>query len=110
MTALTYPTIFSQAAILSPMYDKNIKLKIENCNNKEQLTLWHAIGLEEEDFTLPTNGQRANFLTPNRELSKLIVSENIDYYKELDGDHSWKSWNPLLSDILKYFLSDAIQD
>lgn len=50
MTALTYSTIFSQAAILSPMYDKNIKLKLENCNNKEQLTLWHAIGLRRGGF------------------------------------------------------------
>ncbi|MEJ7545523.1 alpha/beta hydrolase-fold protein, partial [Staphylococcus hominis] len=72
MTAMTYPTIFSQVALLSPMYNENIKQKFDTCMNKDQLTIWHAIGLEEEDFILPTNGKRANFLTPNRELNQLI--------------------------------------
>ena len=35
--------------------------KIDTCMNKGQLTIWHAIGLEEADFILPTNGKRANF-------------------------------------------------
>ena len=61
MTAMTYPTIFSQVALLSPMYNENIKQKFDTCMNKDQLTIWHAIGLEEEDFILPTNGKRANF-------------------------------------------------
>ena len=34
--------------------------------NKGQLTIWHAIGLEEADFILPTNGKRANFNTQPR--------------------------------------------
>ena len=70
-----------------------------------------AIGLEEEDFTLPTNGKRANFLTPNRELADLIKDYDVDYYyTEFEGGHSWKSWKPLLGDILEYFLSDVIPD
>ena len=56
--------------------------------NKGQLTIWHAIGLEEADFILPTNGKRANFLTPNRELNQLIKEDNIEYfYKEFNGGH-----------------------
>lgn len=111
MTALTYPTIFSQVAMLSPMYNQNIKQKLESCDDRKQLTLWHAIGLEEEDFTLPTNGERANFLTPNRELSEIIKGYDMDYYyTEFEGGHSWKSWKPMLGDILKYFLSDVIPD
>ena len=43
MTAMTYPTIFSQVALLSPMYNENIKQKFDTCMNKDQLTIWHAI-------------------------------------------------------------------
>ncbi|MDU1840141.1 MAG: alpha/beta hydrolase-fold protein, partial [Staphylococcus epidermidis] len=109
MTAMTYPTIFSQVALLSPMYNENIKQKFDTCMNKDQLTIWHAIGLEEEDFILPTNGKRANFLTPNRELNQLIKEGNTEYfYKEFKGGHHWKSWKPLLGDILLKFLSNQI--
>ncbi len=31
-------------------------------------------------FTLPTNGKRADFLTPNRELAEQIKKYNITYY------------------------------
>ena len=104
LTALTYPTIFSQVAMLSPQYDEVVKEKVEGCDTKSQLSIWHGIGLEEEDFTLPTNGKRANFLTPNRELNALINQFDVRYhYQEFEGGHNWKSWKPLLGDILKYF-------
>ncbi len=111
LTSLTYPTIFSQVAMLSPQYDDIIKEKLIDCETKEQLSIWHAIGLEEEDFTLPTNGERANFLTPNRELNQLIKQYHVKYeYQEFDGGHNWKSWKPMLGDILKYFLNEEIPD
>ncbi|MEB7434085.1 esterase family protein [Staphylococcus pasteuri] len=111
LTSLTYPTIFSQVAMLSPQYDDIIKEKLIDCETKEQLSIWHAIGLEEEDFTLPTNGKRANFLTPNRELNQLIKQYHVKYeYQEFDGGHNWKSWKPMLGDILKYFLNEEIPD
>ncbi|QDW84969.1 esterase family protein [Staphylococcus pasteuri] len=111
LTSLTYPTIFSQVAMLSPQYDDIIKEKLIDCETKEQLSIWHAIGLEEEDFTLPTNGKRANFLTPNRELNQLIKQYHVKYeYQEFDGGHNWKSWKPMLGDILKYFLDKEIPD
>lgn len=111
LTSLTYPTIFSQVAMLSPQYDDIIKEKLIDCETKEQLSIWHAIGLEEEDFTLPTNGKRANFLMPNRELNQLIKQYHVKYeYQEFDGGHNWKSWKPMLGDILKYFLNEEIPD
>lgn len=111
LTSLTYPTIFSQVAMLSPQYDDIIKEKLIDCETKAQLSIWHAIGLEEEDFTLPTNGKRANFLTPNRELNQLIKQYHVKYeYQEFDGGHNWKSWKPMLGDILKYFLDEEIPD
>ena len=50
MTAMTYPTIFSQVALLSPMYNENIKQKFDTCMNKDQLTIWHAIGFRRRRF------------------------------------------------------------
>lgn len=105
MIGLTYPTIFSQVAMLSPMYDDSIRARFEACQQRDQLTLWQAIGLEEEDFKLPTTGAPANFLTPNRELSALIKRYGMSHeYVEFDGGHNWKFWKPMLEDILKYFL------
>ena len=104
LTALTYPTIFSRVAMLSPHSDEKVLDKLNQCANKEQLTIWHVIGLDEKDFTLPTNGKRADFLTPNRELAEQIKKYNITYYyDEFEGGHQWKDWKPLLSDILLYF-------
>ncbi|MBF7017484.1 esterase family protein [Staphylococcus durrellii] len=109
VTALSYPRIFSQVGVLSPQHDEVITELLERCQLKDNLSIWHAIGLEEEDFELPTNGKRANFLTPNRELNALLKTYNISYhYEEFDGGHRWKSWKPLLKDMMTYFLSDNI--
>lgn len=108
MTGLTYPTIFSQIAMLSPMHDASIYERFEKCQHLDQLTIWQAVGLEEEDFKLPTNGEQADFLTPNRELAELIDNHGIVHvYKEFDDGHNWKSWKPLLDDILIYFLNES---
>ncbi|HCZ3220566.1 TPA: esterase family protein [Staphylococcus aureus] len=111
LTALTYPTIFSRVAMLSPHSDDKVLDKLNQCANKEHLTIWHVIGLDEKDFTLPTNGKRADFLTPNRELAEQIKKYNITYYyDEFEGGHQWKDWKPLLSDILLYFLRKNTDD
>jgi enterochelin esterase-like enzyme len=109
VTALSYPRIFSQVGVLSPQHDDVITELLERCQLKDSLSIWHAVGLEEEDFKLPTNGKQANFLTPNRELNQLLNSYNLSYhYVEYEGGHRWKSWKPLLNDMLTYFLSDNI--
>ncbi|WP_436860940.1 esterase family protein [Staphylococcus caeli] len=109
MTALSYPRIFSQVGLLSPQHDDNIKELIERCQYTEQLSIWHAVGLDEANFKLPTTGKRADFLTPNRELNHIIEQYDFTYqYLEFDGGHQWKSWKPLLNDVLKHFLTDNI--
>ena len=51
------------------------------------MSIWHAIGLEEEDFALPTTGERANFLTPNRDLATVIKDKGLTYhYLEFEVD------------------------
>ncbi|GGG88115.1 esterase family protein [Staphylococcus pragensis] len=109
LTALTYPTIFSQVAMLSPHSDETVLDKLNSCIQYKELTIWHAIGKEEDDFELPTTGERADFLTPNRALAKAIEQCSITYqYTEFDGGHNWKSWKPMLDDILNYFLNEDI--
>ncbi|MGY3481324.1 esterase family protein [Staphylococcus cohnii] len=109
ITALSYPRVFSQVGLLSPQHDEVIQTLIERCQFQEQLTIWHAIGLEEKNFALPTTGKQADFLTPNRQLKSIIERSDITYhYTEFDGGHRWKSWKHLLEDLLKYFLSDNI--
>lgn len=109
MTALSYPRVFSQVGLLSPQHDEVIQTLLERCQFKEQLSIWHTVGLEEDDFELPTNGRRADFLTPNRELKNIIEAHGTShYYFEFDGSHRWKSWKELLDELLIYFLSDNI--
>ena len=36
-----------------------------------------------------------DFLTPNRELNKLIERKGFPYfYEEFEGEHTWKYWQP----------------
>ncbi|MCU5746004.1 alpha/beta hydrolase-fold protein [Staphylococcus sp. SQ8-PEA] len=109
LTALSYPRIFSQVGVLSPQYAEPINQLVERCQFKEQLSIWHAVGLEEQKFNLPTTGAEADFLTPNRALHELLDKHNITtHYQEFEGGHQWKSWQGLLEDLLIYFLSDDI--
>lgn len=109
ITALSYPRVFSQVGLLSPQHDEAIQTLIERCQFKDQLSIWHAIGLEEGDFKLPTTDKTADFLTPNRELNSIIKANGFTYhYLEFEGGHRWKSWQYLLDEMLKYFLSDNI--
>ncbi len=57
--------------MLSPHSDDKVLDKLNQCANNI-LRFGHVIGLDEKDFTLPTNGKRADFLTPNRELAEQI--------------------------------------
>ena len=55
------------------------------------------------------NWRTCKLLTPNRDLATVIKDKGLTYhYLEFEGGHNWKSWKPLLSDILKYYLSDEL--
>ena len=109
MTAFSYPRIFSQVGVLSPQFAQPMDQLIERCQFNELLNIWHVVGLEEERFNLPTTGEEADFLTPNRELHELLVQNNVTtQYQEFDGGHRWKSWQGLLEELLIYYLSDDI--
>ncbi|ARJ51449.1 esterase family protein [Staphylococcus lutrae] len=107
LTALSYPRVMSQVGMLSPYFDDTVKQIFDRCQFKSELNIWHVIGKEEIAFKLPTTGEDADFLTPNRVLKDLIESEAMTYqYEELDGGHNWKTWQKKLPDMLTYFLSN----
>ncbi|AVP36666.1 esterase family protein [Staphylococcus felis] len=107
LTALSYPRIISQVGMLSPHVDEVVEMLLHRCQFKENLSIWHVIGKEEIDFKLPTSGEQADFLTPNRTLKKLIEPTVLSYYyEELEGGHNWKTWRKELPKLLQYFLSN----
>ena len=107
LTALTYPTIFSQVAMLSPHSDETVIDKFNKCIHSE-LSIWRY-WFRRRRFCFANNWRTCKLLTPNRDLATVIKDKGLTYhYLEFEGGHNWKSWKPLLSDILKYYLSDEL--
>ncbi|MDY5059191.1 esterase family protein [Staphylococcus simulans] len=107
MTALSYPRLFNQVGMFSPMFNEVVDVLANRCQFIDQLDIWQAVGKEEIDFALPTTGERADFLTPNRELKELLEKFNVThYYEEFDGGHRWKYWRKLMEPLLLYFLAE----
>ncbi|MCU9612411.1 alpha/beta hydrolase-fold protein [Caldibacillus lycopersici] len=92
LTALEYPHTFGKIMLHSPYVDENVINAVNHFSNGDLLTAYHVIG-KEETFVKMTNGETADFLTPNRTLSKSLTNNIADYfYDEFDGNHTWKYW------------------
>lgn len=90
MTALRYPDLFGRVLMHSPYVDSTVIAAAEQAD--EFPALYHQIGLQETDV-LMTNGERADFLTPNRSLAALLQKKAAHYeYGEFDGTHTWTYW------------------
>ncbi|WP_029328992.1 alpha/beta hydrolase [Lentibacillus jeotgali] len=98
MTALHYPNTFGKIIIQSPYVDEKVKRTVRNAKGIHAIAIYHTIGTEETAVET-TAGDKADFLTPNRELNRLLQVKNMDYnYHELEGaQHTWKSWQKDLS-------------
>lgn len=92
MTALRYPHTFGKVSMHSPYVDQHVKQAVEQFTTPHLLKLYHVIGTKEVD--VPTSdGQRSNFIEPNRELHALLTEKGFpQFYEEFDGDHTWKYW------------------
>ncbi|WP_170006757.1 alpha/beta hydrolase [Bacillus fonticola] len=102
--ALTYPNTFGRVMMHSPFVNDRVLEKVQQTQDLSSLTLFHAIGKEETKVRM-TNGETWDFLTTNRELNKHLTPTVGDYvYRELDGDHTWKTWQPNLRHALSYTL------
>jgi enterochelin esterase-like enzyme len=101
MTALQYPHTFGKVLLQSPYVDKEVIDLVKNSKESKLLEIYHIIGNQETEVQT-TNGKISDFLTPNRELSRILKSKSITYfYDEFNGDHTWTHWQPDLKRALK---------
>ncbi|MBN8233752.1 esterase family protein [Halobacillus kuroshimensis] len=92
MTAVKFPNIFGNVIMQSPYVDDHVLEVVNTGRQLSSLTIDHTIGLEETDVET-TTGERMDFLEPNRKLRDLLQEKPVSYtYHELDGGHTWGSW------------------
>ncbi|WP_047985923.1 alpha/beta hydrolase [Ornithinibacillus californiensis] len=107
MMAVKYPNTFGKVIIQSPLVDDVVLKAIEDATNLEALDIYHTIGTAETSVET-TKGPGVDFLTPNRQLNKLLNQKGMTYYyKEIpDGEHTWKYWQKDMEDALKTIFGD----
>ena len=94
MTALKYPNTFGKVIMHSPLVNPAVLESVENHKDVHAFSLYHVIGTEEKAVKTG-DGLLTDFITPNRELHNLIKNKGIlTFYDELEGDHTWKLWQP----------------
>lgn len=92
MTALQYPNTFGKVIMQSPYVDKTVMDAVKSSGDLPLIDIYHTIGTEETEV-VTTEGIKADFITPNRALNKLMKEKEASYlYYELDGGHTWKPW------------------
>lgn len=92
LTALKYPNCFGKVILHSPYVDEYVLEKVEALKDPSSFSIYHVIGEEETEVKTTQDGTQ-DFLTPNRELNKLIKRRGFSYfYEEFKGNHTWKYW------------------
>lgn len=105
MAALEYPHTFGKVMLQSPMVDENVLNAVKEAAQPHLTSIYHVIG-KQETAVQTTKKEEKDFLTPNRELSKLFSEKGFPYfYDEFDGDHTWTYWQPDLKRALKKMFS-----
>ncbi|TCT22385.1 enterochelin esterase-like enzyme [Melghiribacillus thermohalophilus] len=100
MTALKYPNTFGRVIMQSPYVDETVLHAVKESKDVSSMSIYHTIGTRETDVPT-TDGQRMDFLEPNRKLNRLLQEKTNDYtYHELDGNHTWKYWQKDLKHAL----------
>lgn len=105
MTALSYPHTFGKVIMQSPYVDEKVMNKVQDFNQPSFLSLYHVIGTKETEVPT-TNGEKKNFIEPNRALHELMNEKGFSvYYEEFEGTHTWTYWQPDLKQALPKMLS-----
>ncbi len=101
MTAIQYPNTFGKIAMQSPYVDDTVLEAVDKIDNLSTIDIYHTIGTAETDVSM-TDGNRADFLTPNRRLHDILQEKGATYlYHELDeGEHTWKYWQKDMKRLL----------
>ena len=93
VTALQYPELFDKVIMQSPYVDEHVFDVLRQARPDQKLEIYHTIGTRETEVST-TIGDKTDFLTPNRKLAEQLKNRKnfTCTYRELDGGHSWKSW------------------
>ncbi|WP_462409011.1 alpha/beta hydrolase [Neobacillus sp. Marseille-QA0830] len=109
MAALQYPHTFGKVAMQSPYVDDSVIQSAVNFPKHHVVEIYHVIGSQETKVQM-TNGETGDFLTPNRELSKILSLMPLTYfYAEFEGSHTWTYWQPDLRRALSAIFQDSNQ-
>lgn len=105
LAALRHPEKFHHVIMHSPYVNEEVMEIVRGVHNVEDYTIYHAIGKQETEVHT-TDHKIKDFLTPNRELHALMVARDFKtYYAELDGGHTWKTWQP---DLRRAFIKNFL--
>ncbi|HEX5563607.1 MAG TPA: esterase family protein [Sporosarcina sp.] len=106
LTASKYPNCFGKVILHSPYVDDYVLEKVEAVKDPSAFSIYHVIGEEETDVKTTQDGTQ-DFLTPNRELNKLIKRKGFScFYEEFKGNHTWKYWQQDVPRAIKYSFRD----
>ncbi len=105
LAALHYPHTFGKVLLQSPYVNEEVFSAVKNFSHPELLNIYHTVG-EQETFVKTSSSKNKDFLTPNRELSKIFKDKGFGYfYEEFSGDHTWTHWQPDLKRAMKRMFS-----
>ncbi|WP_054634900.1 esterase family protein [Thalassobacillus sp. C254] len=105
MAALEYPNTFSRVMMHSPFVNETVLNAVRENQSWNRFEIYHTIGSEETNVKT-TDGSRMDFLTPNRELNKLLAGGKARYYyHEFNGGHFWKDWEKDLPEALRFMFT-----
>lgn len=94
LAAIKYPHIFGKAILHSPYVDELVMERVKNSTDFKELSIYHVIGTD-EDEVITLDKTVKDFLTPNRQMHKLMVDMGYHtFYEEFKGNHTWKYWKP----------------
>ena len=105
LAALQYPHTFGKVLLQSPYVNEDVFTAVKGFRQPELLQIYHTVG-EQETVVKTTSSKNKDFLTPNRELSRIFKERGFGYfYNEFEGDHTWTYWQPDLKRAIRQVFS-----
>lgn len=101
MTATTYPTLFQQVVMQSPLVDEHV-LAQANAMESNDMKIYHSIGLQEASVDTTELGI-VDFVGPNKQLADILQTKCRAYtYEEIaEGNHTWKFWQKEMPSVME---------
>jgi len=94
LTAIQYPHTFGKVILHSPLVNEYVLEQVANHKEVDAFSVYHVIGTG-ETAVKTGDGLLTDFITPNRKLHILFIERGYStFYDELNGEHTWKLWQP----------------